>query len=259
MNQYLRQFPTDELRFYAHSNPEEEVCGVCLRDRTFIPMLNLAPDRANHFLFDRSVIDQNEGNVLAIFHTHVLESDGSALSTHDVEISRTLDLPYLLYSPVDDEWDAFDPALPHPYPIEAEGLPSDPDYYCLWRFDYARSDCASTVRGWFQGMLGIRLHDYTRIDLETAIEGRLDQFDVKRWLENDFKILEPGTPIQDNDVIAIDIAGLQQAHHLVVVVSAEDNTILHNLGRDRFSEIIAYSDPWRFRTRHVARHISQCK
>lgn len=257
MNQYLRKFPTDELRYYAHCNPEEEVCGICLKDKTFIAAPNLAPDRTNHFLFDRLVLDENEGNVLAIFHTHILESDGSVLSPHDIEVSRTLETPYLLYSVTDDDWDYFDPTAIHPYPLEAEGTFKDPSYYTLWPFNYPRADCASTIRGWFLGMLGIRLCDYNRIDLETAIEQKLEQFGPNRWLENNFQILDKNTPLQDNDVIAIDIAGLKKAHHLAVIVSAADNTMLHNLGQGRFSEIIQYSDSWRSRTLHLGRHTSQ--
>lgn len=257
LHEFLRRFPIDDLRFEAHSNLTEEICGVCLKDGRFIRAENLAPDKTSHFMFDRALIDKHEDEVLAIFHTHILESDGSVFSAHDIEISRSLEIPYLLYNPIDDGWDYFDPMGPHPYPLEAEGSPEDLAYYCLWRFDYARADCASTVRGWYQGKLGIRLEDYNRIDLEAAIEHRLDQFGPGRWIQNGFKILDKDTPLKDHDIVAIDFAGIQQAHHLGVIVSAEENMMLHNLGRDRFSEAISYSDSWRDRTFHVARHESQ--
>ena len=257
MHKILRQFPIDDLKYFAHTNLKEEICGVCLKDGSFIQAENLALKKESHFMFNRSVIDQNEGDVLAIFHTHILESDGSVFSSHDIEVSRSLEIPYLLYSPADGGWDYYDPMGIHPYPLEAEGEPTDLSYYCLWRFDYARADCASTVRGWYQGKLGIRLEDYNRIDLESAIEHRLDQFGPGRWVENGFRILDKDTPLKDHDIVAIDVAGLQQAHHLGVIVSASNNLMLHNLGRDRFSEVISYGDAWRSRTFHAARHYSQ--
>jgi hypothetical protein len=256
-NKYLKKFPLDDLRYYAHSNPTEEICGVCLKGRKFIQVENLAPDRTSSFLFSRTILEKYEDQVEAIFHTHVLEADGHCFSTHDVEVSRSLEIPYLLYSPVYDGWDYLDPMGIHPYPLEEFGSPDSPQYYNLWRFDYARADCATTVRAWYQGMLGIRLADYNRIDFDEAISHRLDQFGPGRWIENQFKILPKDTLIQDHDIIAIDLAGLNQANHLAVITSAENNMMLHNLGRERYSEQVCYNDSWRSRTVHIARHVSQ--
>ena len=253
----LSRFPVDDLRYYSHINRTEEICGVCLKNGQFIQAENLAPDKTSSFMFDRKLLDRHGDDVVAIFHSHVLDSDGSVFSPRDIEVSRSLEIPYLLYCPADGGWDYFDPLGVHPYPLETEESPDDLRYYCMWRFDYARADCASTIRGWYQGKLGLKLADYSRINLEDAIEHRLDQFGQGRWLENGFTIHSRDTPLEDNDIVAIDVAGLRQAHHLGVIVSAENNMMLHNLGRDRFSEVISYSDSWRSRTLHIARHSSQ--
>lgn len=257
LNHYLKKFPIDDLRYYAHSNPTEEVCGVCLKDRTFIPAPNLASERSSSFLFDRKLIDENEGEVLAIFHSHVLESDGSVFSPHDIEVSRTLQIPYLLYG-LDDGWDYFDPMGIHPYPLEEVGSPEDPSYFTLWRFSYGRADCATSIRSWILWKLGIRLADYNRVDFEAVMEHNVHQFGEGRWRENGFEILHKDTPLKDNDIIAISLTGGLQANHLAVITSAENNEMLHNLGQERFSEIITYNNSWRLRTLHIARHISQC-
>jgi hypothetical protein len=251
-------FPVDDLKYLAHIQTSEEVCGICLSGKRFIQTPNIAPNPTERFMIDRNLFDQYADETIAIFHTHIDPSVGSQLSTPDIETSRSLGVPYLLYHPLYDDWDYFDPLAIHPYPLEAAGTPMDLEYYTLWRFDYARSDCASVVRGWYKGRLGITLEDYPRIDLEESIEYRICQFNGDRLQENGFKTLSSDSTIQTHDILGMDLAGINQSHHLAVIVDAESNKILHNLGRDRYSQIDIYNQSWRSRTKEIYRHESQC-
>lgn len=254
----LSEFPIDDLKYLAHSQLDEEICGICLTGKRFIQTQNIAPNPRERFMIDRSIFEQYSEETIAIFHTHIASDVGAMLSVSDIETSRALRVPYLLYHPMYREWDYFDPQAIHPYPLEASGSPSDLEYYTLWRFDYARSDCAAVVRGWYKGRLGIELEDYPRIDLEESIEHRICQFNRDRLQENHFTILPSDAQIKTHDIIGLDLAGINQAHHLAVIVDAESNKILHNLGQDRFSQIDLYGKSWRSRTIDIYRHQTQC-
>lgn len=251
-------FPVDDLKYLAHTQMVEEVCGICLTEKRFIQTPNIAPNPSERFMIDRNLFDQYADETIAIFHTHIASDVGHQLSTADIETSRALGTPYLLYHPLYDGWDYFDPLAIHPYPLEATGTCHDVEYYTLWRFDYARSDCAAVVRGWYKGRLNICLEDYPRMDLDESIEHRICQFNADRLRENGFKILSVDTAIQTHDIIGLDLAGINQPHHLAVIVDAPANQMLHNLGRDRFSQIDLYSQSWRSRTLEIYRHESQC-
>lgn len=251
-------FPIDDIKYFSHSQMDEELCGLCLTEKRFVMTPNIAPNPKERFMIDRDLFDQYADETIAIFHTHIASDVGHQLSTSDIETSRALGVPYLLYHPLYNGWDYFDPLAIHPYPLEATGTSTDLEYYTLWKFDYARSDCASVVRGWYKGKLGIELEDYPRIDLDESIESKICQFNPHRLQENGFSVLSPNTPIQTHDLIGLDLAGINQSHHLAVIIDAESNQILHNLGRDRFSQVDLYNQSWRSRTIEIYRHESQC-
>lgn len=251
-------FPIDDLKYLAHSQSSIEICGLCLTEKRFIQTPNLAPNPSERFMIDRDLFDRHADETIAIFHTHVMSDVGHQLSTADIESSRALEVPYLLYHPLYDGWDYFDPNEIHPYPLEALGDPSQIEYYTLWKFDYARSDCAALVRGWYKGRLNIEIEDYPRIDLDESIQNRICQFNAERLKDNGFRILSPNTEIQTHDIVGFDLAGINQPHHLGVIIDAEANHMIHNLGRDRYSQIDLYNQSWRSRTKEIYRHESQC-
>ncbi len=86
-----------EIESYAKSIPREESCGVVISSHnilSFIPCENLSSNRYSNFFIDPNVLIDN--NVIYIYHSHVDQS--SKPSFLDMKLSKSLCIPYLIYS-----------------------------------------------------------------------------------------------------------------------------------------------------------------
>jgi len=93
----------EEIRCYAKKFPNEESCGVIIKDRVlkFLPCENLSKNKLYHFVMDPFILIEN--NVVVLFHSHVNSS--SSPSCLDKKIMYELGLPFLIYSLRDDNFD----------------------------------------------------------------------------------------------------------------------------------------------------------
>jgi len=235
-----------------------EACGVILENGDVIALANKSADPSKEFEMGAE-FEQYRSKAIAIYHSHIDEGIPAELSSADIVNSKEVGIPYLCYHTIFAQWDYFDPFGLHPFPLELNALqsPRQIEYYNLWRFVYGRSDCFSLVRAYYAGMLQIPLRDYSRIDLETCNTLGLNQFTPGRIREQGFRQLPKDTPIQDHDVLLINI-GTPEPGHLAIVSNAEENQILHNLGEGRYSLIESLDTSLRNATACLFRHASFC-
>jgi cell wall-associated NlpC family hydrolase len=239
-----------EIIRHANTSPTREVCGVILRDGELIELANVA--ESDHEFELPEEFEACRDRAICIYHSHVGIETAAHLSPADILNAKEQGIAYLTYHAQFHQWDYYDPTALHPFPLEMTGAiaPTEPEYYLLWRFDYGRSDCYSLCRSWYAGMLGIDLGDYQRADLGDVTP---IQFMDDRFIEQGFVKLGPNDQMQAHDLICFDIAG-GTYNHIGICRSAEYNQLLHNLGEGRYSEVTAYNQSWRDRTRSVFRH-----
>ena len=92
-----------EIKSYAESVPREESCGVVVLfqgNLSFIPCENLSENRYSNFFIDPNILIDN--NVVYIYHSHVDQS--SKPSFLDIKSSKSLCIPYLIYSLRDEDF-----------------------------------------------------------------------------------------------------------------------------------------------------------
>jgi proteasome lid subunit RPN8/RPN11 len=92
-----------EIKSYAESIPLEESCGVVVLFEnyfSFIPCANLSKNRYSNFFIDPNILIDN--NVVYIYHSHVDQS--SKPSFLDIRSSKSLCIPYLIYSLRDEDF-----------------------------------------------------------------------------------------------------------------------------------------------------------
>jgi proteasome lid subunit RPN8/RPN11 len=92
-----------EIESYAKSIPQEESCGVIAlvnNNLSFIPCENLSENRYSNFFIDPNILIDN--NVVYIYHSHVDQS--SKPSFLDIKSSKSLCIPYLIYSLRDEDF-----------------------------------------------------------------------------------------------------------------------------------------------------------
>jgi proteasome lid subunit RPN8/RPN11 len=235
-----------------------EACGVILDNGDVVALENKSADLESEFEMGAE-FEGYRSRAIAIYHSHISPDIPAELSSADISNSKEMNIPYLCYHTIFGQWDYFDPLALHPFPMEMDAMqsPRQLDYYNLWRFVYGRSDCFSLVRAYYAGMLQIPLRDYGRVDLDTCNELGLNQFTPSRVRVQGFRQLSKETPIQDHDVLLINL-GTPEPGHLAIVCSAEGNQVLHNLGEGRYSMVESLDTSLRNATVWMYRHVSLC-
>ena len=236
---------------------DEEICGYWVQgsDRV-IPAKNLQKDSQHHFKIDgefHSYILAMYDRVV-IYHSHIGEDTASLLSHTDIESSKRLKIPYLVYHRDFAEWDYFDPDNLNPYPlIDRPYDPSNLDFYLGIPWQWDRFDCYSLFRNYYLGMLGIKLRDFSRRGEETAIlETTWNQY-TDNYKSQGFLSIPLDSTLQNNDVLLMTLIG-EQIHHAVIVIDAVRGFGIQILGEHRVSERIAIGEAVRRRTKLIIRH-----
>lgn len=265
---FLSQPIKDQIIDFANKTPTEEVCGLLVWSQGSGVKVewveNVAVDRANDFEFDnerlKSIQRMNAGDthtVIAIWHTHPLESQSAMLSPEDIANSKACRIPYLLYHPVFEQWDYFSPSEVHPYPLTAmEESPSSLNYYLGWRFEWNRCDCYTLVRSYYKGMLGIDILDYPRGGATPDCVGG----DWNQLLDNfghaGFRKVEADDPVQNGDIALLTLpGGGENPHHCLILNDVSTNLGLHLIDRN-ISTTILYGPSLINRTKLLVRHYS---
>lgn len=92
-----------QISSFAKRNENQEVCGVIVdidEQKKFIECENIAHDKQNFFAIDSEVYINY--NVKMVVHSHCLGSANP--SSTDRRCSNNLELPFLIYSTIDDNF-----------------------------------------------------------------------------------------------------------------------------------------------------------
>ena len=87
---------------YAHSKPNEEVCGLVLSDDSVVPLENTA-DSKDDFRLPADTLPKYSDRIQYIFHSHYQEDSPALLTPADISGSRRCGKPYLLYHTLFDQ------------------------------------------------------------------------------------------------------------------------------------------------------------
>jgi proteasome lid subunit RPN8/RPN11 len=220
----------DQIYFEQENNPDREVCGYALLDSELvIPVDNTDPDPENHFRIDPEAhleITETISDPLIIWHTHHKDDQPGRLSDNDIISSKALRIPYLVLHTGFNDIDYFDPGLINPYPLLDR--PDDPtkiDFYLGWPWAFERSDCYALFRNYYKGMLGVDLTDYSRGHSPMAVCDPDWNLFLDNYHAEGFRKLLSHEPLQDHDVILMNLIG-PNVHHAAIVTNAERRTIL---------------------------------
>ena len=241
----------------AMTNPMEEVCGYAvLASGLVLPCENVAEDKAKTFGIDPEThLETMERHSDAIiYHSHVTDAVPAILSEADILASKALNIPYLVYHVDFAEWDYYDPSNLDPYPLVENPHPIDSvEFYLGKRWCWERFDCYTLFRNFYRGVLGIQLKDFSRKGGEESIASPDWNQYVDNYESQGFRKLEPNAPLQNYDVLLMNLVG-NQIHHAAIVVDAQKKLAIQMLGEGRLSEMFKITDSHLTRTRLIIRH-----
>jgi len=102
-------------------------------------------------------------------------------------------------------------------------------------------------------MLGIELKDFSRKGGEESIASPDWTQYVDNYKSQGFRKLEHGEPIQNYDVLLMNLVG-NQIHHAAIIVDGDKKLAIQMLGEGRLSEMFKVTDSHLTRTRLIIRH-----
>lgn len=258
------------IKDIANASADIEVCGIVawtIERGIYVEALkNVAENPTTDFEIasdDLAIfgeVTDHSPYLLAIWHTHPLESQPAQLSLWDIANSKASGIPYLLYHPVFGEWDYFDPRGHDPYPLRfnASSDPKTIGYYLGWRFEWNRCDCYTLVRSYYARMLGVDLLDYPRggADATCVTSEDWNQL-VDNFAHAGFRKLHRDEAPQNGDIAiaTLPMAGVNP-HHCVILHDVSTNTGLHIID-NQISATILYGPALQSRTQLIVRHHSQ--
>jgi proteasome lid subunit RPN8/RPN11 len=240
----------------AEAKATEEICGLIVTGNEVLESENVIEgsgltmdgvemDRTTGYLIDQDLIDENDGNILCVFHSHWDEMTDGYLSFTDIEQSRFHQIPHLLYHTEFKTWDYFDPLYHHPFPLKEPGTnPQKIDYYLNWPFDYGRADCASLLRAYFHNVLQHEIPDYPRPafgDWYAHPEHQDAYLKLMQDPVNGFVQVNTSHP-KKHDVVLCRWFGSRFPAHAGIMTS--DNTVLHILRPGHLSEVVVWGGAW---------------
>jgi proteasome lid subunit RPN8/RPN11 len=252
-------FLTDDVKAQivtiANNKPTEEVCGLILSDGTVIEAENIIEkveleydgdilNLSTGYAIAQDLIDEHDGNIACVFHSHHLDTQEGYLSYADIEQSRFHQISYLLYHTEFKTWDLFDPTQYHPFPLKETGSPLKLSYYLNWPFIFGRSDCASLLLSYFHNMCGYDIQDYPRPPHEDWYRHEEYQQSYVNLFQdpaNGFVQINTSHP-KKNDVVLMRFFGSKYPCHIGIIV--EEGKMLHLLQPQHLSEIVVWGGAW---------------
>lgn len=236
---------------------DKEVCGYWIPSKDLVtPANNTHKTPESNFSIDGnyhvSIITRYPDAV--IYHSHIGEATPSLLSHQDIECSKRMKVPYLTYHRDYREWDYFDPENLNPYPLIDNPYSIEIiDFYLGIPWQWDRFDCYSLFRNYYQGMLGIKLREFSRKgDEGSVIIPTWNQY-TDNYESQGFTSIALDSTLQKNDVLLMTLVG-EQIHHAVIVI--DEGIGIQILGEGRVSERVAIGDSLRRRTKMIIRHQS---
>ena len=243
--------PEQQSKIRAHAlseykNSKRECCGYVYKGGTIKTEQNKAEenglDPATNFVLspDRT---PNWSKVKAIYHSH--GNGNSRFTPADVRSCKALNIPFVLYDVVANQFKYIDPTG------EAEYLGRE--------FCYGVYDCYSLVRDYYAREFKIVLDDFERYEvmkdgvLDWNLEG-WDKFQANYISQNFIEIDRYGE-MKIGDILMMQIGNATSANHIALVTDPEQGIFIHQLyNRNSCQEL--YGHPWDSYTIKILRHAS---
>lgn len=178
-------------------------------------------------LFERWELPDNNGELtiptslikpgFILWHTHNLDTMQPWLSDTDIQTAFITKCPVLLYHPLLDMWDYFDPCEYHPFPLNKPDVPTINDYQNL-PYSAHRCDCYSFVKAVAHGLFGLEFPNLYLTDLNHKRLYTHFRNPAKLGFKS-VRRIEPGNLI-------VGIGDAENPYHLGIVV--DDLYVLHN-------------------------------
>lgn len=226
------QLLKNELRSYAHSRPDEEVCGIIAGGK-FFPCSNIHSSPSENFgISAKDYAKAEKLGIEAIFHSHT--EFNNKFSSHDIASCKTINLPWVMYCIGTNSWHEMDPTGNAPY-LERPWI-------------YGLYDCYGLVRDYFKREYNIALGDYERGE---EFEWKSSEW---RMFEKNFAaqgFAEVDKPRQ-GDVLLMQLQADFPNH--VGIIHDPDRNIFYQHLLDRLSEANIYGGYWQKCTAKILRH-----
>ena len=242
----------------GRESPTEEICGLVLKDDRVLIVENVLPagnindtesrTKQNDFQMPDATLPSMAEKIQAVFHTHWRETSPALLTDTDIRAARAVGLPYVLYHVEFDQWDLWDPNGLHPWPLfQKHSDPKRLEFYTGWPWKWARADCLTLLRSYYQGMLEHTIKDFQRTPTEEEFQERLragtwNDYDDNLGDQGLVKVWEGETnnfPFKLHDIVLMRLQG-KMPHHVGIIVQLAPLQILHHLEAGRLSEIVPY-------------------
>lgn len=221
------------IRGFAEAKHPVEACGFILANGQVVECTNTST-QPDTFVISAEESARYLDDAVASWHSHC---DYSDLSFADVNASKALNLPYVVFNCSGTEFFYFDPR-------QSAGLVGRP-----WM--YGGYDCYSAVRDWYSQEMGVELRDYTRL-----YEGEWTQHGFTHFEENfaaeGFVEIPKTVQLQRGDVLMSRIRNNYTCNHVAVVEDPDANLIFQHLV-NRKSEVMLYSGYFRDNTYMIVR------
>ena len=236
LSQYTNPITVEQqasIRAYAEAAHPVEACGFVLADRTIVECTNTAT-QPDTFVISAEETALYLDDAVASWHSH---ADYASMSFADINASKALNLPYVVFNCASTEFYYFDPR-------QSAGLVGRP-----WM--YGGYDCYSAVRDWYSQEMGVEMADYERL-----YEGEWAQRGFTHFEDNfaaeGFTKIPKTVDLERGDVLLFRIRNDDTCNHVAVIEDVEANRIYQHLV-DRDSAIMAYSGYFRDNTFMVLR------
>lgn len=223
-----------QIRAFAEAAHPVEACGFVLANGTVVECTNTSTEH------DTFVISASESalyldDAVASWHSH---ADYADLSFADVNASKALNLPYVVFNCASTEFYYFDPR-------QEAGLVGRP-----WM--YGGYDCYSAVRDWYKQQMNLDMGDYERL-----YEGEWKQRGFTHFEDNfaaeGFVRIPQSVDLVRGDALLFRIKNKFTCNHVAVVEDPSANKIYQHL-INRKSEVMSYSGYFRDNTFMVLRY-----
>tara|TARA_R100000951_G_scaffold106844_1_gene101703 strand:+ start:1003 stop:1725 length:723 start_codon:yes stop_codon:yes gene_type:complete len=213
------------IRAYAEAAYPIEACGFVLADGTVVECTNTAT-QPDTFIISAEGSALYLDEAVASWHSH---ANYAAMSFADINASKALNLPYVVFNCAGTEFYWFDPR-------QSTGLVGRP-----WM--YGGYDCYSAVRDWYAQEMGVEMADYERLYEGEWSQRGFTHFENNFAAEGFVKIPKTGD-LRRGDVLLFRIRNKHTCNHVAVIEDAGANRIYQHLV-DRDSAIMAYSGYFR--------------
>jgi len=229
----ISQAIKSQIRSLSEADHPVEACGFILQDNTVVKCTNTS-SKPDTFVISAEETALYLDDAVASWHSH---ADYNDVSFADVNASKALNLPYLIFNCATTQFFYFNPS-------QGTGLLGRP-----WM--YGGYDCYSAVRDWYSQQMGVQMADYERLYEGEWSKHGFTHFE-RNFASEGFVKIPRTVPLQRGDVLMMRIRNNYTCNHVAVLEDPSANLIFQHLV-NRKSELMSYTDYFRNNTHIVVR------